>query len=130
MRCRSRTRRWISCWMRRKRHGPGRLGLGVRVLEGELAEKSAGLTRVLVEVDGADLVRVEVLSKSPEGGGLAASRLAGEQADSFGVDEIAQARVELSEFRTTKHLVGGEGAQERWMGEAEGLGVEVHSGSP
>ncbi len=99
-------------------------------LEGELAAEVGRVDQGVVEVDGADLVRVEVLSESPEGGGLAASRLAGEQADSFGVDEIAQARVELFESRTTKHLVGGEGAQERWMGEAEGLGVEVHSGSP
>jgi hypothetical protein len=77
------------------------------------------------------LVGVEVLAEPAQGGGLAAAGFAGEQAESLGLDEVAQAGVELVEHRRPEELVGGQGALEGRMSETEDGGVEVHlSSSP
>ncbi len=73
-----------------------------------------------MQVHSAHLVGVEIVAQSPQGGGFAAARLAGEQADGPGVDQVAQTAVELFEPLRPKQRVGGEGAVEGRPGEAEG----------
>jgi hypothetical protein len=94
--------------------------------KGELAAEVGGIDQGVMEIDGADLVGVEIVAQPPEGGGLAAAGLASEQADGLRVDEVAQPRMELIERRRPEELVGGQGALERRMGEAEGRGVKAH----
>src|SRR5829696_1037083 len=95
-------------------HSPGPLGLEPE-LEGELTAEIGGVDQRVVQVQSADLVGMEVISQPPESRGLAAARLAGEQSDGFGVDEIAQAGVELFEAWAAKGLIGGEGSLEGGM---------------
>ena len=108
-----------------KGHGAGPLGLESK-LKSELAAEVGGVHQGVVNIDGADLVWVEVVAEPPQGGGLAAAGLAGEQAERLRVDEIAQSRVELVERRRPEELVGGQGTLEGRMGQAEGGGVEAH----
>jgi hypothetical protein len=110
-------------------HGPGPLGHEAH-LQGKLAAEVGGIDQRIVQVNGADLVGMEIVSQSSQGGGLAGAGLAGEQSDGPGVDEIAQARVELFEPRGPKELIGGERALEGRMGEAESQGVEAHLSLP
>lgn len=106
-------------------HGPGPLGLEPQ-LESELSAEVGGVDQRVVQVHSPDLIGMEIVSQSPEGCGLAAARLAGEQSDGPGVDEMAQARVKLFEPRGPKELIGGEGTLEGGMGEAESRRVEAH----
>jgi hypothetical protein len=95
-------------------------------LERQLAAEVGGIHQRVVQVDGADLVGVEIVAEPPQGGGLAAAGLAGEQAESLRIDEVAQPGVELVEHRWPEELVGGQGALEGRMGQAEDGGVEAH----
>jgi hypothetical protein len=95
--------------------------------ERKLSTEIGGVDQRVVQIQSADLVGVEVVAQSPQGGGLAAARLPGEQSDGPGVDEIAQTGVKLFEPRGAKELIGGKGTLEGRMGEAEGRCVEAHS---
>ena len=110
-------------------HGARPFGLEAEC-KGELAAEVGGVDQGVVQVHSAHLVGVEIVAQSPQGGGFAAARLAGEQADGPGVDQVAQTAVEFFEPLRPKQRVGGEGAVEGRPGEAEGGGIEVHWGSP
>src|SRR5206468_5845941 len=99
-------------------------------LQGELAAEVGGVDQRVVQVDGADLVGMEIVAQPPQGGGLAGAGLAGEQSEGPGVDEVAQTRVQLFEARAAEELIGAEGSLEGRMGEAESRGVEAHEWLP
>jgi len=81
--------------------------------ERKLSAEVGGVDQGVVQIQSADLVGVEVVAQSPQGGGLAAARLTGEQSDGPGVDEIAQTRVELFEPRGAGRAGRRQGAAER-----------------
>jgi len=99
-------------------------------LEGQLAAKVGAVDQGVVQIEGAHLVGVQLIAQPSEGRGLAAAGLAGEDAQGLGVDQVAQARVQLFERRRTKQLIAREGALEGQMGEAEEGFVDHDSPSP
>ena len=85
--------------------GAGPLGSQAE-LEGELAAEVGRVDEGVVQVDGADLIGMELVAQPPQGGGLAAAGLAGEQAEGAGVDQVAQTGVELLENGGPEELLG------------------------
>src|SRR5262249_31953785 len=109
-------------------HGAGPEGLEAEG-QSEGAAEVSGVDQGVMQVEDTELVGVELVAQSPQGGGLAAAGLAGEQADGAGLDEVAQPRMQLFEHGRPEELVEREGALEGQAGQAESGGVKIHGSS-
>ena len=110
-------------------------GLGARPerldaqLQSDLTTEVGRVDGGVVQVEGAHLIRVQVVAQAPQGGGLAAARLTGQQPQRFGVDEVSQARVQLVQSRGGKEVVFADLALEGQVRETESGGVHHDSSS-